>query len=162
MTGDTMPPQKRTWLSLLTFCLFRVLGVALAASALLIGGTLTFAGDQTPIAVIAADQTPTFVNTSLSTADVPREDTSGANQAFSGMVTESECGARHDRQAGMSSSECVRSCVRHGAKYTLVDGDKQYMLSGNVGALGKVAGQRVKVIGTQEADEIRVASISEE
>ena len=63
------------------------------------------------------------------------------------MITDSRCGARHRMNSGKTSAECVRSCVRNGAHYVLVDGEQVYVLTGNQSPLKKVAGERAKVLG---------------
>lgn len=80
-------------------------------------------------------------------------------QTFSGMVTDSNCGARHSKDGDLSSAECTHACVRGGARYTLVDGEKVFYLNGRSGQLEKAAGQRVQVRGTREGDTIQVDSV---
>ena len=46
----------------------------------------------------------------------------GANQNFTGKVSDAMCGAEHTE--GLAPEACVRACVKKGAKYALVDGDK--------------------------------------
>jgi hypothetical protein len=87
-------------------------------------------------------------------------DESGASsQTFAGMITDSHCGARHSMKSGKSSAECARSCVRNGAHYLLVDGEKNHMLEGNLTQLEKLAGERVEVVGMLEGDTIKVKSV---
>jgi len=81
-----------------------------------------------------------------------------ATTAFSGMITDSRCGARHIRNSRLSSAECARDCVRKGARYILVDGEHRYTLTGNQEALGKLAGTRANVTGTRQGDTIVVGA----
>jgi hypothetical protein len=78
---------------------------------------------------------------------------------FSGVVTDSQCGARHTEGSGKSPAECTLACIRNGAKYSLVDGDKKFALDGNPDELSKWAGQRVTIAGTRLGDTIRVTSV---
>ena len=135
--------QQRNWIDLLSFCLLRVLALSLAFAGVLVGGTLAFAGGDPPQASGKQSQPPKV-----------------SAQRFSGVITDSECGARHNKDAKMSSAECARFCVRNGAKYTLVDGETSYALNGNAAEFGKFAGQRVKVTGTQDGNTIQVSSLS--
>jgi hypothetical protein len=77
---------------------------------------------------------------------------------ISGVITDSECGARHDKDKNMAAAECTRFCVRNGAKYILVDGDNRYELTGNTDDLSKHAGQRVTISGTRNGNTIQVTS----
>lgn len=80
------------------------------------------------------------------------------SQAFSGVITDSRCCARHLQDSGKSPAECVRSCVRHGAKYVLVDGDANYVLAGNPGVFAGLAGQRARILGTLDGDVLTVTA----
>jgi len=81
-------------------------------------------------------------------------------QTYEGMVTDTHCGARHDAAIGMGSSDCTRACVHAGSQFALVNGDKLYVLSGDLETLKRSAGQRSKIVGTLNRDTIAVSSIS--
>ncbi|MGC1372829.1 MAG: hypothetical protein WA824_11895 [Candidatus Sulfotelmatobacter sp.] len=49
-----------------------------------------------------------------------------STQTFTGKVSDSMCSAHH--QEGIPPADCVRACVKHGAHYALVVGDKVYTL----------------------------------
>ena len=74
------------------------------------------------------------------------------------MITDARCGARHRRNSHWTSTECTRACLRDGASYVLVDGDRRYTLTGSEEILGKLAGTRAKVTGTRDGDKILVSS----
>jgi hypothetical protein len=135
--------QGRNWVDLLAFCLLRVVALSLAFAAILVGGTLAFAGADPPQASGKKSQFATVTE-----------------QSFSGVITDSECSARHNKDAKLSSAECARFCVRNGAKYTLVNGETNYLLNGNTNEFAKLAGQRVKVAGTRDGNTIQVSSLS--
>jgi len=80
---------------------------------------------------------------------------------FTGMVSDSVCGARHVKHPELDSPRCTRECVRTGAKYILIDGDKSYNLQGDFAQLAQFAGQRAKIGGSLQGTTIRVSSISE-
>ncbi len=77
--------------------------------------------------------------------------------AFEGMATCSKCGAKHSATLERSASDCVRICVHGGADFALVSPDATYLLEGDRQDLKKLAGQRVRVLGTREGQTIKVA-----
>lgn len=83
-------------------------------------------------------------------------------ETFTGKVSDSMCGAKH--KEGMAPADCVRACVKHGAKYTLVVGDKVYTLDASTEAekdeLNKLAWEQAKVTGTAKGDTIMVKSVT--
>lgn len=81
-------------------------------------------------------------------------------QTFTGKVSDSMCGAKH-MMPGATDAACTRACVKQGAKYALVVGDKVYKLDGGDAAeLDKLAGETATVKGTAEGDTIKVASVA--
>jgi hypothetical protein len=122
-----------------------VLAVSLALALILAGGAL------------AHGQTPSKVPRRKFQVQAPNSD-----QSFSGVITDSKCGARHVAESNMSSAECARFCVRNGAQYLLVDGEKNSVLGGDTSKLSKLAGQRVRITGTRTGDRIDVVSIAAE
>jgi hypothetical protein len=133
-----MKIQKGTWLGLLTFCSLMTLAASLGLAVLFAGGAAAFASD--PQQVQKSDAV--------------------AEQTFSGMITDSQCGARHDQSTGKRPADCARMCVRNGSKYILVNGDQKNVLEGDEIALDHLAGQRVTVKGTLSGDTIKVNSVS--
>ena len=81
------------------------------------------------------------------------------SQTYEGIITDAHCGAKHSATVGMSAAECTRVCIHSGEHFALVDGDKTYTLEGNDAALKRMAGQRVKVLGTLSGQTISVASV---
>jgi hypothetical protein len=83
-------------------------------------------------------------------------------QTFTGKVSDTMCGAKH--QEGIPPADCVRACVKHGAKYALVVGDKVYTLDTsnktNLDELNKLAWEEAKVKGTANGDVISVESVT--
>ena len=74
-------------------------------------------------------------------------------QTFTGIITDSECDkADHSKmQMGPTDAECAAACISfHGASYVLYDGKNTYILSDQQ-MPEKLAGQKVKVIGTLDA-----------
>jgi hypothetical protein len=76
-----------------------------------------------------------------------------AKQTFSGVITDSECGAAgHARmRMGPTDAECTYACIQaHGASYVLLSGKTVYNLS-NQQLPEQYAGRRVRVTGTLDA-----------
>ncbi len=167
-----MKPVQRSWLSLVAFCAVSGMIVALAFAVLLAGASLAFAvsqpapgADAGALAEASADQTmeqPGAAQTgadSQSTAQPVDDSGAASTQTFAGMITDSRCGARHRMNSGKTSAECVHSCVRNGAHYVLVDGEKVYALEGDPAELEKLAGERVNIVGMLEGDTIKVKAV---
>ena len=72
-------------------------------------------------------------------ADAPR--------TFTGVITDTMCGADHSHMGIKPDSKCVRECVRSGSKYALWDGKKLYTLSDQQ-TPEKFAAERVRITGT--------------
>ncbi|MGD1023133.1 MAG: hypothetical protein ABR880_10155 [Candidatus Sulfotelmatobacter sp.] len=89
----------------------------------------------------------------------PPHASTGAPQSYEGIITDTHCGAKHSAAVGMAAADCTRVCVRSGESFALVDGDKAYTLAGEPAALKRVAGQRVKIVGTLNGDTISVAAV---
>jgi hypothetical protein len=138
--------QNRSWFALITFCATTALVAAL-------GLALLFASATVAYAVAHSLQAP-------ATPPPAADQQAAATQKISGMITDSKCAAKHVKNSRKGPAECTRACVRSGAKYTLVDGDKVYTLEGNEGQLERVAGERATVEGTVEGSTIKVVSVS--
>jgi hypothetical protein len=81
-------------------------------------------------------------------------------QSFTGKVSDSMCGAHH-MMAGVSDADCTRACIKQGAKYALVVGDKVYILQGgDANMLDNLAGQNATITGTLKEKTITVASVA--
>lgn len=83
-------------------------------------------------------------------------------ETFEGMVTCSRCGAKHSAAMGKSATECARQCVHGGATFDLIDGDKTYVLDGDLNSLKKFAGQRARIMGVVRGNTIKVSSVASE
>ena len=142
--------KHRSWLSLVGFCTGLVLAASLAFATIVAGASVALADHR-------ADASPADDSRDVTPA-TPSPQTTGT--AFTGMITDSHCGARHMRNSHQSSSECARACFRHGASYVLVDGDHRYTLVGGEADLSKLAGERANVVGTRQGEAIIVNSAS--
>ena len=139
------PMQRWNWAGLFAYCLLRVVALSLAFAVVLVGASLAIAGGDPPQTVGQQSQ--------------PRKVSS---EVFTGLITDADCGARHKKDAKMSSAECAQYCVKHGSKFALVDGDTNYILIGNAAEFAKLAGQRVKATGTRDGNTIQVSSLSQQ
>jgi hypothetical protein len=152
--GANMEQAQRSWMSLVSFCAVTGLLVALGSAIALAGASLAFAVAQ-PAPGADANAIPM-----TSAAQTEIDDRGAASgQTFAGMITDSRCGARHRMNSGKTSAECALSCVRHGAHYVLVDGEKVYALEGHRDQLERLAGERANVVGTLEGDTIKVKAV---
>jgi hypothetical protein len=127
--------NESSWFRLLAFCFTTSLVVALAFAAFMTTATLAFAGSGQSAEV------------------APSGD-------YTGIISDSMCGARHVKHPNLDSANCTRECVRTGAKYKLIDGDKSYFLQGDFAALAQFAGERAKITGTLNGETIKVSAIN--
>lgn len=82
----------------------------------------------------------------------------GADASWTGVISDSMCGASH---GSTPAKQCTLGCVKKGAKYVVVVGDKVYSIANqNAPGLAKYAGDNVKVTGTMSGDTITVKKIS--
>lgn len=138
--------HPRSAISLIGFCIMTALGAALALALIVAGGTVALASHQ---AAEESQNTPT-----AQTPLVPNP----VAATFNGMITDSYCGARHRKKFSQNSADCARACVRKGASYVLVDGDRRYRLMGGEDTLDGLIGQRANVTGTRQGEMIVVTS----
>jgi len=77
-----------------------------------------------------------------------------------GLITDSMCVTNHRAMKSGADEQCVRACVRAGAKFVLWDGRNAYVLSDQQAAQ-TWAGKKVKVLSTLDAKtrEVRVITI---
>ena len=85
-------------------------------------------------------------------------------KTFTGTITDDMCAAdgHSIMRMGPTDAECARMCVlAHGSQYVLLDGKTVYKLSDQA-TPEKLAGQKVRVVGTLDAktQTIQVDSIS--
>jgi len=133
------------WVSLFVYCILAAFSTALVFAVVVAGGAVALAGHQDAMAAKSPNELPSSA--------AHRQGT-----RFTGMITDSICGARHMRNSHLSSAECAQACVRKGANYVLVDGERRYLLIGGEDSVARLAGVRVNVIGTLEGDAILVNS----
>jgi hypothetical protein len=125
------------------------LAAALAFAIILAGGSVALASHQNSNLEEAQVRPPAIATSA--------EDNSGSS-IFSGVIADSHCGARHVRNSHQSPAECVRACVRDGASYVLIDGERRYTLLGGEIVLDRLVGERVNISGARQGSTIVVSS----
>jgi hypothetical protein len=76
----------------------------------------------------------------------------GADQSSTGIIRDSMCGAS---PGSTPAKQCTTGCVKKGAKYVIVVGDKVYSIANQDSpGLAKYAGDRMKVTGTMDGTTI--------
>lgn len=80
-------------------------------------------------------------------------------RTYEGMITDTRCGAKHSAAIGKTAADCTLVCVRGGEQFVLVAGEAIYLLDGDLVALKRVAGQRVRIVGTLNGNKISIASV---
>lgn len=131
--------NNRVWIEIL------LLGTAIACALALLIVTLGAAAGATAGEAAARQQAP-----------------STTGQTYEGMVTCSRCGARHSSVLAQTAADCARACVRGGASFVLVDAEATYLLDGDLGVLGRLAGHRARIVGELNGKTIRIASVVSE
>jgi len=85
-----------------------------------------------------------------------------APTSLTGTLTDSHCakGGKH-MMKGMSDAECVRACIKSGAKWALLSDGKIYILEGgDKEKLNDLAGKRVTVTGEVSGPNVSVKQIA--
>jgi hypothetical protein len=89
---------------------------------------------------------------------------SAAEQTWTGKISDSACGAKHEEaaegQGVMADRECTQACVRGGSKYVLVvDGKVVQIANQDNKDLATHAGHTVKLTGELKGAAITVSKI---
>ena len=164
--------HKRSWISLIGYCLMTAFGAALVFAIIVAGGSVALASHQSASGEEMQNDASAVPQSSAKIYNVAQavsqhsdqqNDSPAAPQhsdlaTFSGLVTDSYCGARHQRYSNLTPENCARACLRNGATYVLVDGDHRYKLSGSKESLNKLLGTRASITGTLQGETISVSS----
>jgi hypothetical protein len=89
---------------------------------------------------------------------------SAVEQTWTGNISDSACGAKHEEaaegQGKMPDRECTQACVRGGSKYVLViDGKVLQIANQDSKDLATHAGHTVKLTGELKGNAIAVSKI---
>jgi len=126
--------HKRSWISLVGYCLMTAFGAALVFAIIVAGGSVALASHQSASGEEMQDYTSAVPQSSAKIQDDAiaalqvsgkQEDSPAAPQhsdlaSFSGLVTDSICRARHQRHSNLTPENCARTCIRNGATFVLV------------------------------------------
>jgi hypothetical protein len=87
-----------------------------------------------------------------------------AEQTWSGKISDSACGAKHEEaaegQGVMADRDCTQACVRGGSKYVLVVDGKVFQIANQDDKdLATHAGHAVKMTGELKGNAITVTKI---
>jgi hypothetical protein len=90
---------------------------------------------------------------------------SAADKTWTGQISDSMCGASHQKMtaghAGMTDRDCALACVKGGGKYVFVSDGKVYKIANQELALLPVhAGHTVQLTGDMKGDTITVSNIT--
>jgi hypothetical protein len=146
--------QRRSW--------FRVLAIAAPAALIAAAAIAMFVARASVNSDIGPTTEPRVADLANDTGTIRQTAVppSVRTQTFSGVITDDHCGARHDMHSNKSTSECTQACLRRGANYILVNGDRSYRLEGNGDALAQFSGTRVTLTGSLKGNRINVSSVA--
>ena len=83
------------------------------------------------------------------------------SETFTGVVTDTMCGAKHTMMKDQPDDKCIKMCVKGSSDYALYDGQNVFKLS-DQSKLAKFAAQKVTVTGTLDpkTKAIKITSIT--
>jgi len=84
-------------------------------------------------------------------------------ETFTGVITDTMCGAKHTMMKNQADDKCVAMCTKGSSEFALFDG-KTVMKLSDQKKPAKFAAQRVKVTGTydEKSKSIKVLAIEPE
>ena len=87
-----------------------------------------------------------------------------AEQTWTGQISDSACGAKHEEaaegQGKMADRDCTIACVRGGSKYVLVSDGKVFQIANQDNKdLAAHAGHTVKMTGEMKGSSITVSKV---
>jgi len=163
--------KHRSIISLVSYCLMTAVGAALVFAIIVAGGSVALASHQSASAEELQGNGAVLQNSAELRNNAGAQQHSALQDqapagpqhpdlsSYSGLITDSRCGARHQRHSKLTPEDCARACIRSGATYVLVNGQHRYNLSGSEESLNKLLGTRVTVTGTLQGETISVNSV---
>ncbi len=82
-----------------------------------------------------------------------------ATTTLTGVITDDMCGNTHTMLAGKPDADCVRECVKSGAKFAVVANGKLVLLTGKSSELSALAGKKATLSGELKGDTLTVTSV---
>jgi hypothetical protein len=143
---------KRFWLEIVVLAA----GTACALGLLLacLGAVAAVASEHQP----AQPSAPPIQEGQPQSQEAQQQGHQAPQRTYTGMVTCSQCGARHPAAYAKTAAGCTRACVHSGAQFALVEGEKTYLLNGDLASLKKLAGQRATIVGAMSGNTITISS----
>jgi hypothetical protein len=83
---------------------------------------------------------------------------SAKQTTITGVLTDDMCTKKH-MMPGKPNADCVRECIKHGAKYVIVSSGKVGAVSGNTELLNAHAGKKVTLTGEVKGETFVVSSV---
>ncbi len=68
-------------------------------------------------------------------------------ETFTGVITDTMCGAKHTMMKDQTDDKCVKMCVKGSSEYALYDGQSVFKLS-DQSKPAKFAAKKVKITGS--------------
>ncbi len=81
-----------------------------------------------------------------------------ATTTLKGVLTDNMCTKKH-MMPGKPNADCVRDCIKHGAKYVVVSDGRVFELNGDQTKFDALAGKKVAVTGENKGNTFIVRSI---
>lgn len=82
----------------------------------------------------------------------------GSQTTVTGVLTDNMCTKKH-MMPGKPSADCVRDCIKHGAKYVVVADGKIREVTGKQGDFEALAGRKVRLTGEPKGKTFTAVSI---
>jgi hypothetical protein len=82
-----------------------------------------------------------------------------ATTTLTGVVTDGMCGRKHMME-GKPDAECIRACVKSGAKLAVLANGRVYVLAGKSSEVDALAGKKVTVTGELKDNTLTVSSVA--
>lgn len=82
-----------------------------------------------------------------------------ATTTLTGVITDDMCGKTHTMMAGKPDADCVRECVRSGAKFAVMSNGKLVVLAGKDSELSTLAGKKATISGELKGNTLNVTSV---
>ena len=83
---------------------------------------------------------------------------SASQTTVTGILTDDMCTRKH-MMPGKPNADCVRECIKHGAKYVVIEDGKVLELAGNQEQIGALAGKIVKLAGQNKGKVFVVSAV---
>ena len=77
---------------------------------------------------------------------------------ITGILTDDMCTRKH-MMSGKTNADCVRDCVKHGAKYVVAVEGKPTLLVGERAQMDELAGKKVNVTGEMKGKALAISSM---